>query len=80
MPDVKDESRAALLAGIGCYSIWGLLPLWMYALRDAWVGAVEITAQRAWHTLWIGADRTDGLGQSPAHPIRRRIRRQQHQL
>ena len=47
MPDVKDESRAALLAGIGCYSLWGLLPLWMYALRDAGVGAVEITAQRA---------------------------------
>jgi chloramphenicol-sensitive protein RarD len=56
LPDVKDESRAALLAGIGCYSIWGLLPLWMYALRDAGVGAVEITAQRAvWAVLWAAA-------------------------
>ncbi|MDP2260473.1 MAG: EamA family transporter RarD [Caulobacter sp.] len=56
MPDVKDESRAALLAGIGCYSLWGLLPLWMYALRDVGVGAVEITAQRAvWAVLWAAA-------------------------
>jgi len=56
VPDVKDESRAALLAGIGCYSLWGLLPLWMYALRDAGVGAVEITAQRAvWAVLWAAA-------------------------
>lgn len=53
MTDVKDESRAALLAGVGCYTLWGLLPLWMYALRDAGVGAMEITAQRAvWAVLW----------------------------
>lgn len=56
MSDANDESRAALLAGIGCYGLWGLLPLWMYALRDAGVGAVEITAQRAvWAVLWAAA-------------------------
>lgn len=56
MSEVKDESRAALLAGIGCYAIWGLLPLWMYAMRDVGVGAVEITAQRAvWAVLWAAA-------------------------
>ncbi len=53
MPDPKDESRAAILAGVACYSLWGLLPLWMYALKDAGVGPVEITAQRAmWAVLW----------------------------
>lgn len=50
---VKDESRAALLAGIGCYTLWGVLPLWMYALKGAGVGPWEITAQRAvWAVLW----------------------------
>ncbi len=53
MPEVKDESRAALLAGLGCYTLWGLLPLWMYALKAVGVGPVEITAQRAvWAVLW----------------------------
>jgi chloramphenicol-sensitive protein RarD len=51
--EVKDESRAALISGIGCYTIWGLMPLWMYALKDAGVGPMEITAQRAvWAVLW----------------------------
>ncbi|HRD46957.1 MAG TPA: EamA family transporter RarD, partial [Caulobacter sp.] len=50
---MKDESRAALLAGLGCYTLWGLLPLWMYALKAVGVGPVEITAQRAvWAVLW----------------------------
>ncbi len=53
MSEVKDESRAALISGIGCYTIWGLMPLWMYALKDAGVGPMEITAQRAvWAVLW----------------------------
>jgi chloramphenicol-sensitive protein RarD len=51
--DVKDESRAALISGLGCYTLWGLLPLWMYALKDAGIGPWEITAQRAgWAVLW----------------------------
>lgn len=50
---VKDESRAALISGLACYTLWGLLPLWMYALKDAGVGPMEITAQRAvWAVLW----------------------------
>jgi len=50
---VKDESRAALISGIVCYTIWGVLPLWMYALKGAGVGPWEITAQRAcWAVLW----------------------------
>ena len=56
MPETKDESRAALIAGLGCYTIWGLLPLWLYALHGRGVGALEVTAQRAfWAVLWAGA-------------------------
>lgn len=56
MTDGTDESRAALLAGIGCYTLWGLLPLWLLALKAADVGALEITAQRAvWAVVWAGA-------------------------
>lgn len=55
MSETGDESRAALLAGVGCYTIWGLLPLWMYTLRAHGVGPVEITAERAlWAVLWAG--------------------------
>ncbi|MES2033832.1 MAG: EamA family transporter RarD [Pseudomonadota bacterium] len=50
---VKDESRAALVSGIVCYTIWGVLPLWMYGLKAVGVGPWEITAQRAvWAVLW----------------------------
>lgn len=53
MSEVKDESRAALFSGMACYTIWGLMPLWMYALKDVGVGPMEITAQRAvWAVLW----------------------------
>lgn len=55
MSETGDERRAALLAGVGCYTLWGLLPLWMYALRGHGVGPVEITAERAlWAVLWAG--------------------------
>ncbi|MDP1631063.1 MAG: EamA family transporter RarD [Caulobacter sp.] len=55
MPPVKDEGRAALIASVGCYSLWGLLPLWMYALKAHGVGPMEITAERAvWAVLWAG--------------------------
>jgi len=54
--EAKDESRAALLAGIGCYGLWGVLPLWILALKVAGVGAVEVTAQRAvWAVVWAAA-------------------------
>lgn len=50
---VKDESRAALISGIACYTLWGVLPLWMYALKGAGIGPWEITAERAvWAVVW----------------------------
>ncbi len=53
MTEVKDESRAAVLAGAACYTLWGILPLWMYALKHAGVEPMEITAQRAvWAVVW----------------------------
>ncbi|MFA7263622.1 MAG: EamA family transporter RarD [Caulobacter sp.] len=53
MPPAKDEGRAALTAAIGCYTIWGLLPLYMHALGAASVSPLEITAERTvWALLW----------------------------
>lgn len=50
---MKDEGRAALFSGIACYTIWGLMPLWLYALKGSGAGAMEITAQRAvWAVFW----------------------------
>lgn len=55
MPPPKDEGRAALIAGMACYTIWGLFPIYMYALGHAGVDPLEITAERAaWAVLWAG--------------------------
>lgn len=43
------EARLALLAGIGCYLIWGFVPLVFQAIGHLGVGAWEILAHR---TLW----------------------------
>lgn len=56
MPPARDEGRAALIAGLGCYTIWGLFPIYMHALGHAGVSPLEITAERAaWAVLWAGA-------------------------
>lgn len=56
MPDANTESRAAILSGVACYTLWGLFPLWMYALKAVGVGPVEITAERAmWAAPWAAA-------------------------
>jgi chloramphenicol-sensitive protein RarD len=56
MPPAKDEGRAALLAALTCYTLWGLFPIYMHALGRAGVSPLEITAQRAaWAVLWAGA-------------------------
>ena len=55
MPPEKDEGRAALIAGMASYTIWGLFPIYMYALAHAGVRQLEITAERAaWAVLWAG--------------------------
>ncbi|MDO9224220.1 MAG: EamA family transporter RarD [Caulobacter sp.] len=56
MPPAKDEGRAALFSALGCYTIWGLLPLYMHALGQAGVSPLEITAERTvWALLWAAA-------------------------
>lgn len=55
MPPAKDQGRAALIAGMSCYTIWGLFPIYMHALGSAGVSPLEITAERtAWALLWAG--------------------------
>jgi len=44
-----DESRTALMAAVGCYTLWGFLPLYFHALALQGVGPWEMIAHR---TLW----------------------------
>ncbi|CAN1561706.1 RarD Predicted permeases [Caulobacteraceae bacterium] len=74
MPPAKDEGRAALIAGLGCYTIWGLFPIYMHALGAAGVSPLEITAERTvWALLWaaglvLAARRTTELKQVLGEP------------
>ncbi|USQ96322.1 EamA family transporter RarD [Caulobacter sp. RL271] len=45
----RDEGRAALIAGVGCYTLWGFLPLYFHLLSTLGVGSWEMIAHR---TLW----------------------------
>lgn len=48
-------SRPALMAGIGCYLLWGVMPLLFMALARVGAGEWEILAQRAmWSAPWAG--------------------------
>lgn len=50
------ETRAALLAAVGCYAAWGVLPLLFMGMGRAGFAAPEILAQRAvWAVLFAGA-------------------------
>jgi len=44
-----DEGRTAIIAGIGCYLLWGFLPLYFHLLSILGVGSWEMIAHR---TLW----------------------------
>ena len=44
-----DEGRTALIAGVGCYLLWGFLPLYFHLLSILGVGSWEMIAHR---TLW----------------------------
>lgn len=49
----KDEGRAALFAAVGCYGLWGFLPLLFMALAAQGFTALEIVAHRAvWSLGW----------------------------
>jgi chloramphenicol-sensitive protein RarD len=53
--EAKDESRAAVLAGIASYSLWGFLPLYFHLLSNLGVGSWEMIAHRTlWSVVWAG--------------------------
>lgn len=55
-PAAVETARPALMAGVACYAIWGLLPLLYMLSARLGVGAAEMTAHRAlWAVLWAGA-------------------------
>ncbi|WP_339914589.1 EamA family transporter RarD [uncultured Brevundimonas sp.] len=48
-----DSARAALIAGVGCYVLWGLSPLIYQPMGAAGADAWEIMAHRAvWGVIW----------------------------
>ncbi len=50
------DGRPAYLAGIACYVLWGLLPLYIHLLATLGVGSFELIATRAlWSAPWAGA-------------------------
>lgn len=50
------QARAALVAGVTCYGIWGLAPLVFQQMGHAGANAWEIMGHRAvWSVLWAGA-------------------------
>jgi chloramphenicol-sensitive protein RarD len=54
-PAEGEEARAALLAGISCYAIWGFIPLVFQQMDRLGADAWEIMAHRtAWGVLWAG--------------------------
>src|SRR6188474_2234149 len=48
-PSASGEARLALTAGIGCYLIWGFVPLAFQVMHRLGPGSFEILAHR---TLW----------------------------
>jgi chloramphenicol-sensitive protein RarD len=48
-PSAPGESRLALTAGLGCYLIWGTMPLLFQTLTRQGAGAMEVLAHR---TVW----------------------------
>jgi chloramphenicol-sensitive protein RarD len=52
-PDIS--ARPALIAGIACYTLWGLMPLLYQLMARFGADAGEMTAHRAlWSVLWAG--------------------------
>lgn len=50
-----DERRNALIAGVGCYLMWGFIPLLFQGMDRIGAGPIEIMAHRtAWAVVWAG--------------------------
>ncbi|OJU13841.1 MAG: permease [Caulobacterales bacterium 68-7] len=51
----RDEGRAAIIAGVASYSLWGFLPLYFHLLSNLGVGSWEMIAHRTlWSVIWAG--------------------------
>jgi chloramphenicol-sensitive protein RarD len=51
----QSDSRSAYAAGVGCYVLWGFLPLYFHLLSNLGVGSWEMIAHRTlWSVLWAG--------------------------
>ena len=54
-PSSQTEGRSAYAAGVGCYVLWGFLPLYFHLLSNLGVGSWEMIAHRSlWSVLWAG--------------------------
>jgi chloramphenicol-sensitive protein RarD len=54
-PPAPSQARGALVAGIACYTLWGVLPLYLRAVAQAGAQPLEIIAHRAaWSVPWAG--------------------------
>jgi len=48
-------ARGAIIAGVACYTLWGLLPLYLLAVAAAGPAPLEVIAHRAlWSVPWAG--------------------------
>lgn len=48
-------ARGAIFAGVACYTLWGVLPLYLHAVAAAGPAPLEVIAHRAlWSVPWAG--------------------------
>ncbi len=51
----NNDARSAYLAGVGCYLLWGFLPLYFHTLSVMGVTSFEMIAHRTlWSVIWAG--------------------------
>ena len=54
-PSASGPARGAVVAGVACYTLWGVLPLYLHAVAAAGPAPLEIIAHRAlWSVPWAG--------------------------
>ena len=54
-PPAGVGARGAVIAGVACYTLWGVLPIYLHAVAAAGAGPMEVIAHRAlWSVPWAG--------------------------
>ncbi len=66
MPAAAPTDRTGLAAGLGCYVMWGLLPLLFQAVERTGAGAIDIVAWRTVFSLPIALGLALAVGQGRA--------------